>query len=624
MAYAFPNYAREILEQVVREPRFRKLTTISTFSLNSIGLLVFLLSGFAGSTYLYLDGQIHMAIATVINGLMAYCAFTILHDATHRAVSGNRILNDIFGMMAGMLLLPFVSTRVYRFLHMEHHRFTGNKAKDPDEFMVSTPWPFLPLALSHVELFWVPWYIKRWNTRPASERVEFTVGISLYLAWYALWLTSPYAMEFIFLWMIPQRLGLFGNAFMLAHIQHLEGVLWETHPFQATAHIKGGKLKAILMLGQDVHQLHHLLPSVPFHRYHAAWDAGKHLFEQQNIPVGGVFWRPKNIQLTEDKQTHWLDATVVGVRDVATDIKEYQFEPVQGSFPPFNAGSHIDVKISASKGKEFVRQYSLCNSSNETDRYVIAVKKEQNGKGGSRALHQTVKVGDALQISNPRNLFPLSGNAQHYTLVAGGIGMTPIMAMALELNAKGASFDFHICAQNQQSLAFAKQLSQLPFSDKIHVHLDDGDDAQRFTPKNSIRKWREGSELYICGPSGFMKWVTSELKQADWPNQAIFSETFAPAKVETIENKPFEVELARSGKVLTVQPNEFLLDVLNANGCGVLCSCTQGVCGSCITPVLSGEPEHRDAVLSDAERAQNNKMCVCVGRAKSSKLVLDL
>ncbi|MFT6902646.1 MAG: ferredoxin-NADP reductase/fatty acid desaturase [Colwellia sp.] len=624
MAYALPNYAREILEKFVREPGVKELSLIPTFSLPSMGYLAFLLTTVGISNYLYLDGKIHLAIALVVNCAVAYGAFAILHDATHRAVSSNKILNDLLGMMAGMFLLPFVSTRVYRFLHLEHHRFAGNKDKDPDEFTVSTPWPFLPLVLSHLEFFWIHWYIKCWNTRPASERVEFVSGIIFYLAWYTLWLTSPYATEFILLWMIPQRIGLLINGYLLAHIQHPEGVLWETHPFQTTAHIKGGKLRSILMLGQDIHQLHHMLPSIPFHRYHAAWVAGKHLFEQQNIPVGGVFWRPKNIQLTENKQAYWLDAIVVSVRDVATDIKEYQLEPVQGSFPSFNAGSHIDVKISTGAEKVYVRQYSLCNSSSETDRYVIAVKKEQSGKGGSRALHQTVKVGDALQISNPRNLFSLSGNAQHYTLVAGGIGMTPIMAMALELNGQGASFDFHICAQNQQNLAFAKQLSQLPFNNKIHIHLDDGEDAQRFMPKNAIGKWREGSELYICGPSGFMKWVESELKQVDWPNQAIFSETFAPAKVEITENTPFEVELARSGKVLTVQPDEFLLDVLNANGCGVLCSCTQGICGSCITPVLSGEPEHRDAVLSDEERAQNSKMCVCVGRAKSSRLVLDL
>ena len=129
MAYAFPNYAREVLEQVVREPRFRELTTIPTFAPQAIGLVLFMLGGFALSTYLYMQGQIHWSIATIINGVMAYTAFTILHDATHRAVSGNRTLNDILGMTAGMFLLPFVSTRVYRFLHMEHHRYTGDKVK---------------------------------------------------------------------------------------------------------------------------------------------------------------------------------------------------------------------------------------------------------------------------------------------------------------------------------------------------------------------------------------------------------------------------------------------------------------------------------------------------------------
>lgn len=627
MAYAFPNYAREVLEQVVREPRFRELTTIPTFAPQSIGLVLFMLTGFAISTYLYMNGQIHWGLATAVNGLMAYTSFTILHDATHRAVSGNRTLNDILGMTAGMFLLPFVSTRVYRFLHMEHHRYTGDKVKDPDEFMVSTPMPLLPFSLAYVELYWVPWYIKRWSSRPVSERIEFAVGISLYGLWHAAWLLSPYAMEFVLLWMIPQRLGLLGNAFMLAHIQHPEGVQWETDPFQATAYIKGGKLRSVIMLGQDVHQIHHLLPSVPWYNYHAAWNAGKHLFEQHNIPLGGLLWRPKKEDIifrkdTGNSQSHWLESTVIAVRDVAEGVREYELKPANnGRFPSFTAGSHIDVQIK----EGLVRQYSISNSPKDHDRYMIAVKKDEQGKGGSRTLHETIAAGDTLKISEPRNLFPLGTSAKRYSLVAGGIGITPVLSMAHELYARGADFELHICARDKASLPFSASLNDLPFSDRIQTHLNDGDEKQKFAPARNLGSWSKGRELYICGPSGFMQWVEAELKPVAWPDKAIFSETFVAPKVETADNERFEVELARSGKVLTVEPDEFLLDVLNNNGCGVECSCSQGICGSCITPVLAGEPEHRDAIMTDAERQANDKMCVCVGRARAgSKLVLDL
>ena len=167
-------------------------------------------------------------------------------------------------------------------------------------------------------------------------------------------------------------------------------------------------------------------------------------------------------------------------------------------------------------------------------------------------------------------------------------------------------------------------MDAFPFSDRIRIYLSDGSEEQKFSPERSVGQWQEGKELYICGPTGFMGWVETSLTRKSWPGQSIFSETFVPRKIDNTQNTRFEVELGRSGKVLTVEPDQFLLDVLNDNGCGVICSCTQGICGSCVTPVLAGEPEHRDAILTDAERLTNDKMCVCVGRSKTPRLVLDL
>jgi len=621
MAYAFPSYAREVLEQVVREPRFRKLTTIPVFAWQAIGLFVFMFTGYGLSTTFYLQGQIHWSALIAVNGFMAFLAFTILHDSTHRAVSGNRFFNDLLGTVANFMLVPGLSARVFRYLHMEHHRYTGDEVKDPDEFMVSAKGLAVPFSLAYVELFWVSWYLKRWSSRPLKERIEFSVGIALYTLWHALWLTSPLALEFVLVWMIPQRIGLMANAYLLARIQHPEGVIWEENPFQTTVKIESNKLQKFLMLGQTVHCLHHLLPSVPFFRYHAAWDAGKHLFDEQNVPVGNFFNRPPELIFREESKSHWLDAEVASVRDVADGIREFTLTPRNGiEFPAFSAGAHIDVHVE----EGLVRQYSLCNSPSDSDRYVIAVKKEVDGRGGSRAMHENVKAGQAIEISEPRNNFPLAKSATDYVLVAGGIGITPILGMAHELYERGASFEVHVSARDKASLPFGESLSELPFSDRINVYLND-EPERKFIPEKAVALWEEGRELYICGPSGFMEWVELSLTGIDWPNEKIFSETFVAREIDMSENRTFEVELARSGKVLTVKPDQFLLDVLNDNGAGVICSCTQGICGSCITPVLSGQPEHRDVIMTDAERAANDKMCVCVGRAKTGeRLVLDL
>ena len=621
MAYAFPSYAREVLEQVVREPRFRKLTTIPVFAWEAIGLFVFMFTGYGLSTYFYLQGQIHWSVLIAVNGFMAFLAFTILHDSTHRAVSGNRFFNDLLGTMANFMLLPGVTARSFRFLHMEHHRYTGDEEKDPDDFMVTTKGWKVPFCLAYVELFWVPWYLKRWSSRPVKERIEFSVGIALYTLWHVVWLSSPFALEFVLIWMIPQRIGLMANAYFLARIQHPEGVIWEENPFQCTVQIESNKLQKFLMLGQTVHCLHHLLPSVPFFRYHAAWEAGKHLFDEQNVPVGNFLNRPPELIFREESKSHWLDAQIASVRDVADGIREFTLTPRNGiEFPAFSAGAHIDVHVE----EGLVRQYSLCNSPSDSDRYVIAVKKEVDGRGGSRAMHENVKTGQAIEISEPRNNFPLAKSATDYVLVAGGIGITPILGMAHELYERGASFEVHVSARDKASLPFGDSLSELPFSDRISVYLND-EPERKFIPEKAVALWEEGRELYICGPSGFMEWVESSLTGIDWPNEKIFSETFVAREIDMSENKAFEVELARSGKVLTVEPDQFLLDVLNDNGAGVICSCTQGICGSCITPVLSGQPEHRDVIMTDAERAANDKMCVCVGRAKTGeRLVLDL
>lgn len=622
MGFSFSVSTREVLEQVVRDPRAKVLTTIPVFSPITMGILLLSYGIFFGVSYLYLLGELSTISMVLINGVAVYIAFTPLHDATHRTASGSPFVNDLLGTIACFALLPGITTRIYRYLHLEHHRYAGDPNKDPDEPFVATHPILLPFVLASADILWTTWYIKHWFDRPVSERIEFTIGIAFYVGWHVAWLLSPYAMEFFLIWMIPQRIGVFCVTYLFAHIQHPKGVLWEEAPFQTTVFIKTHLLARILMLGQTIHCLHHFMPSVPFYRYHKAWNLGKTLFEKQHIPVRTIFSPVKNLVIPQNIDAELFDASIVSITDVALGVRAFEIisaRPDQ-KLPPFTAGAHIDVHISDG----VVRQYSLCNDPLNDDRYLIAVKCEEEGRGGSRSIHRDFDIDQTIRISAPRNNFSLELNATEYVLVAGGIGITPILAMAHTLQNSGKTFSIHICARSLEYVPFAATLSELPFADRINLHLDDGNEKQKFDIERDCGMASINKTLYICGPGGFMSWVMKSLKEMSWSDNCLHSETFVPRQLDNVENREFTVELAKSGRIFTVGADEFLIDVLNRNQCGVPCSCTQGICGSCITAVKSGVPEHRDAVLSDTEREAGNKMCVCVGRAKGDHLVLDI
>ena len=402
MAISFEANARAVLEEVVQEREFQALTKIPVLAAMEVGLVMAAFGLFAASSYFYLLGQLPLLVMWTLNAVAVYMSFTPLHDATHRSLSSHRRVNDLVGTLSCLLLLPGITTRIYRYLHLEHHRYAGDKDRDPDEpFVSASTWQAVAVTAG-LDVLWTRWYINHWRTRPISERIEFTAGIAFYIGVHIYFLNSPYAMQFFLLWMIPQRIGLFLVAWFFARIQHPEGVLWEHQPFQTTVRIICSRLADGLLLGQARHCLHHLAPSVPYYRYHAAWKIGQERFETQNIPTR-TLWAPGN-----------------------------------------------DVELS---------------------------------------------VPSAPDTTKP----------------------------------------------------------EVPAADKA-----------------------------------------------------------------------FEVEIASSGEILRVEADEFLIDVLHSAGYAVMCSCTQGMCGSCLTPVLSGEPDHRDFILSDEDHAANDLMTVCVSRAKSERLVLDL
>lgn len=623
MVFSFNATTRSVLEQVVREPEFKALAQLPLLAPMelAVGVGAFVLFGL--STGLYMTGEIPLVLMWCLNSVAIYASFTPLHDATHRSVSRHRGVNDLIGTVCCLLLLPGITTRIYRYLHLEHHRFAGDAARDPDELFVSASPLMLPFILAGLDVHWSRWYINHWHTRPAGERREFVACLAFYLSLHVLMLLSPYALEFFLCFMLPQRVGLFLVAWFFAHIQHPQGVEWERAPFQATVLVKTNFLGRCLMLGQSYHCLHHLAPSIPFYRYERAWRFGADLFEQQNVPTRTLWRESQDLTVMGSSPamaTTTLKAKVVSVKTVANSIREFELTPVEGEcWPRFEAGAHIDVKLQGG----LTRQYSLCNSPADAQRYCIAVKRETDGRGGSNWLHTQVLEGDTLAISPPRNNFPLRSGVEHSVLVGCGIGVTPLLSMAHELFMRKQSFVLHVFANQLSDLAFHDQLAGLPFAECLQIHVGTMTHSARVDQASALAAYQPGSGLYLCGPLLFMEGVIAAAKANSWPVENIWSESFSASQAE-IENRPFEVQLASTGEVLQVDESEHLIDVLHAHGYAVACSCTQGICGSCITPVLEGVPEHRDAIMTESQRDANRSMTVCVSRARSQRLVLDL
>lgn len=306
----------------------------------------------------------------------------------------------------------------------------------------------------------------------------------------------------------------------------------------------------------------------------------------------------------------------------ADGIVSFELRRADGApLPPFSAGSHVDVHV----GRGIIRQYSLWNPSRETDRYRIGILREEHSRGGSVAMHDRVQVGDKLTISEPRNHFPLSREARRSILFAGGIGVTPILCMADRLSHIGADFEMHYCARTQGRMAFVELLKDAPYAGQVHFHLDDGPPDQKLVAESVLGAQTQGTHIYVCGPGGFMSYILDTAKRLGWPSEQVHREYFAAAPVAspTVDGS-FEVQIASTGKCITIPAGEPVTRVLQAHGIEIPVSCESGVCGTCITRVLEGTPDHRDSILSDEERAENNQFTPCCSRSMTPCLVLDL
>ncbi|MDO9434608.1 MAG: PDR/VanB family oxidoreductase [Hydrogenophaga sp.] len=302
------------------------------------------------------------------------------------------------------------------------------------------------------------------------------------------------------------------------------------------------------------------------------------------------------------------------------EVNSYVLQRIDGqSLPACEAGAHVDLYLPGG----LVRSYSLCGDpTRTTEAYEIAVKREEAGRGGSRAVHMWVREGEILRIGTPRNQFHLAPNAPHHLLLGGGIGVTPLVSMAHALHALGASFTLAVFARSAQHLALKSLLETAPWRDRVQVHCDDA--PSRTSAASVVAQAPAGAHVYFCGPEGFMNHVR-QATEAWAPERVHFEYFSAPPKstaAAPADTAGFDVVLARRQLRLHVAPGKSIAHVLQAAGVAVDTVCEQGICGSCLTPYLDGTPDHQDLCMTDDEHATH--LAVCCAGSHSPMLTLDI
>ncbi len=307
------------------------------------------------------------------------------------------------------------------------------------------------------------------------------------------------------------------------------------------------------------------------------------------------------------------------IETVALDVKLLTLHHRDDApLPDWQAGAHIELELP----NGLVRSYSLLNRPGETRHYQIAVHKSPTSAGGSRCVHEALSEGSELSAQAPRNHFPLHEEAGHSCLIAGGIGITPLMAMAQRLNQLGRRWELHYCVRTPEHAAFVRELQTLADEHGNHFvcHFDQVSDANPLDIAATVRTGNADTHWYCCGPTGMLEAFEQATKHC---RDRAHVEYFG-AKQEAALEGGYTIELARSGKTLHVPPGRSILDVVLAAGINVKTSCREGICGSCETGIIEGEADHRDALLTPEEQAENTTMMICCSGAKSGKLVLDL
>ncbi len=321
------------------------------------------------------------------------------------------------------------------------------------------------------------------------------------------------------------------------------------------------------------------------------------------------------VQMHADTQ---MPLRIVRAYDAAEGVRGFELAMPDGSeLPPFTPGSHVKLQVP----NGLVRKYSLCGDPAERRRYEIAVKREAQGQGGSISLCDDAQEGDTLSTSLPDNAFPLVDNAKGWIFVAGGIGITPIRSMIRSFGElPAAPWKLFYLTRSPQATPFLDELGALALKSRVRIHHDHGDPEKAFDLWPVFERPLPGTHIYCCGPRGLMEAVRD--MTGHWSTRQVHFESFAGAGEVRPDDKPFTVRLARSGIGFGVPVGGTILAALREHGCNVPSSCESGTCGTCRTRLLAGEADHRDMVLLPEEQA--GEIMVCVSRAKSAELTLDL
>lgn len=331
--------------------------------------------------------------------------------------------------------------------------------------------------------------------------------------------------------------------------------------------------------------------------------------------------------MSVSESTEVLVLRVSGTDMLTADVREVRLRPAtEGSrLPAFEPGAHISLEVRLHDGSAGWREYSLvalhAGEFAHPAEYRIAVRKELPGRGGSQFVHDFLKVGDTINVRAPRNQFPMEEGGSRAVLIAGGIGVTPILSMAQYCRSRDRPVSVYYAGRSRDSMAYINELSRLLAGD-LHLHADD-EAGCTLDPVSLFRQFSSTDNIYFCGPTPMIDAILSTAEKSFWPRDQLHFELFnAPAAAA--EDHAFEVELAQSGKTLAVPAEKSILDVLIEEGLDPLYDCKRGECGVCAATVLSGDIDHRDYILTKEEMEAGNIIHTCVSRCKGPKLVLDI
>jgi tetrachlorobenzoquinone reductase len=319
-----------------------------------------------------------------------------------------------------------------------------------------------------------------------------------------------------------------------------------------------------------------------------------------------------------------FDVRVKAITWEASGIFSIELRPIVESeggrdLPPFTAGAHVDLHLPTG----IVRSYSLLNVQSERHRYVIGVQRDRASRGGSAWVHDKLRVGDLIKISGPRNNFPLAEDAPRSILIAGGIGITPILGMVRQLDALGRSWQLHYCTRTRAGTAFVAEIEALAANGRgsAQFNFDEEPGGAMLDLVALAAAAPKNAHLYCCGPLPML--AAFEAATADWPREQVHVEYFTAKEAPAVTGG-FTVVLAKSGREIQVAPGVSIINALFRAGVNHPSSCLEGVCGACETPVLEGIPDHRDLVLTESEQRANRTMMICCSGCKSERLVLDI